>query len=185
MIKTANNNKLYFCSIALLCALTYFLNVATGIYQCALVFTVLALVVNGLTSKFSKTKALVGLATAVTVSFLLMGKLPYYIDGKIINGLVTASLASVMISLYWSATIFQKLGSKFSFAISNVLSIIAAAVVDGVIMGAFFIINNNLSYARVADIFIREVSYKTLYSLVASAIIVAAMRMLKQNRSTI
>ena len=122
------NSKLYFCSIGLLCALTYLLNFCTAIYQCALIFTIIATTINTVTFLYGKSKSLKGLAFAIMISFVLLWKLPYYIDGKIINGLVLASFTSVMISIYWSATIFQKLINKLDIAKSNVISITVAAI---------------------------------------------------------
>ena len=182
--KTINNkNKLYFCSVGLLCALTYLLNFCTKISQCALVFTIIAITINAVTFLFGKSKALKGLAFAITISFVLLWKLPYYIDGKIVNGLVFASFSSVMISMYWSASVFQKLGNRFSFVISNALSIAVGAIIDGFVMGLFFIINNNFSYTRVLDIFTREVSYKIIYGLAISAVMLIALNIFKNNKN--
>src|SRR5271154_4712519 len=99
------NSKLYCCSIGLLCALTYLLNFCTAIYQCALVFTIIAITINAITFLYGKSKSLKGLAFAIMISFVLLWKLPYYIDGKIINGLVFASFSSLMTSMYWSASV--------------------------------------------------------------------------------
>ena len=49
-------------------------------------------------------------------------------------------------------------------------------------MGLFFIVNNNFSYPRVLDIFSRELSYKMMYGLVASAIILTALNIFKNNK---
>ena len=182
MINKIFNNKLYICSIGLLCVLTYLLNYCSAIYQCTAVFTVIAIIINASTSIYGRTKTIKGLAIALIISFALLWKLPYYIDGKIINGLVLASFSSVMISLYWSTSVFQKLTSNFSFVKSNFFSLSVAAIIDGLIMGLFFIVNNNFSYPRVLDIFSRELSYKMMYGLVASAIILTALNIFKNNK---
>ena len=182
MINKTINNKLYFGSIGLLCALTYLLNFCTKIYQCALAFTIIAITINVVTFLCGKSKALKGLAFAIMISFSLLWRLPYYIDGKIINGLVFASFSSVMISIYWSASVFQKLESRFSFVISNALSIAVGAIIDGFVMGLFFTINNNFSYTRVLDIFTREVSYKMIYGLAISAVMMATLNIFKNNK---
>ena len=177
MINKIVGNKLYICSTLLLCNLTYLLNFCTAIYQCALIFTLIAITTNAVTFTCRKSQSLKGLAFAVLISFAL--QLPYYIDGKIVNGLVFASFLSLMISMYWSASVFQKLTSKFSIAISNALSLVVASIIDGFIMGLFFILNNHFSYSRVLDIFSRELSYKMLYGFVASAIIFIVFKMFK------
>lgn len=183
MINKTINNKLYFCSIGLLCALTYLLNFCTKIYQCALAFTIIAITINVITLLCGKSNALKGIVFAITISFTLLWKLPYYIDGKIVNGLVFASFSSVMISMYWSVFVFQKLGSRFSFVISNVLSLSVGAIIDGFLMGLFFVINKNFSYTKIIDIFTREVSYKMVYSLAISAVVLIALNILKNNKN--
>jgi hypothetical protein len=175
-------NKQYIYSTLLLCILTYLLNHCTAIYQCALVFTVVAITANALTYSYGKSRALKGVAVATMISFVLLWKLPYYVDGKIVNGLVFASLSSIMISMYWSTSVFQKLTSKFSIVTSNALSLVVATVIDGFVMGLFFSLNNNFSYERILDIFSRELSYKLIYGFIASAIILFVLKMFKTSK---
>ena len=183
MINKIFNNKLYICSIGLLCVLTYLLNYCSAIYQCASVFTVIAIIINASTSIYGRTKTIKGLAIALITSFALLWKLPYYIDGKIINGLVLASFSSVMISLYWSALIFHKMQSNFSFVKSNFFSLSVAAIIDGLVMGIFFVINNNFTYARIIEIFAKEVSFKVMYGFIASVLIAIILNALQTNRN--
>ena len=183
MINKIVGNKLYICSTLLLCTLTYLLNFCTAIYQCALIFTLIAITTNAVTFTCGKSQSLKGLAFAVLISFALLWTLPYYINGKIVNGLVFASFSSLMISVYWSTSVFQKLTSKFSFVKSNALSFGLAAIIDGFIMGLFFTLNNQLSYSRVLDIFSRELSYKMLYGFIASAIIFVVLKMFKTTNN--
>jgi hypothetical protein len=130
-----------------------------------------------------KSKSVGGLAFAILVSFTLLWKLPYYIDGKIVNGIVFASFSSLMISMYWSSSLFQKLVTRFKFVVSNAISLILATILDGFIMGVFFALNNNFSYSRVLDIFSRELSYKILYGFVASAIIFVVLKIFKATNN--
>ena len=97
--------------------------------------------------------------------------MPYYIDGQIINGLVFASFVSLIISTYWSSLFFNNLKEKYSFLLTNFISIFIAAVIDGFVMGLFFLINNKFSILRIIDIFVREISYKTIYDLAFSIIL--------------
>lgn len=179
MINKIIENRLYIGSSLLLCALTYLLNYCTAISECALVFTMITITVNLITFTCSKSKSLKGLAFAIVVSFTLLMQLPYYIDGSIVNGLIFASLSSLMISLYWSTSALQKFSSKFSFVVSNTLSLIIAAIIDGILMSLFFAVNKNFSYLRILDIFSRELSYKILYGFLASIIIFAAFKIFK------
>ena len=181
MINKITLNKLYIASTLLLCILTYLLNYCTAIYGCALVFTIIAIAVNATTVLYGRFKGLIGLGFAVVISFALLWKLPYYIDGRLVNGLVVASFSSLMVSLYFSVSAFAKFYSRFGFVIANALSLCIAAIIDGFIMRLFFTINNNFSYARIMDIFNRELSYKILYGLLASAIIFVALRLLKND----
>jgi len=182
-MQTIKNNKLYILIIGALCALSYLLNYCLAVYQCAAVFTAIAIIVNTSTSIYDRTKTLQGLATALIISFALLWKLPYSIDGKIINGLVLASFSSVMISFYWSTLIFQKMQENFSFAKSNFLSLVFASILDGFVMGVFFLINNNFTYARIIEIFAEEVSFKVFYGFIASALIAFTLNALKNNRN--
>ena len=183
MINKIVGNKLYICSTLLLCALAYLLNFCTAIYQCALIFTIIAITANAVTFTYGKSKSLKGLAVAIVISFALLLQLPYYIDGKIVNGLVFASFSSLMISMYWSTYVFQKLTSRLSLVMSNALSLIIAAIIDGFIMGLFFTLNKQFSYSRILDIFSRELSYKMLYGFVASAIIFVVLKMFKTREN--
>jgi hypothetical protein len=176
-----HGNKLYICGVLLLFTFTYLLNFCTAIYQCALMFTIIAITTNSITSLYSKSKSLYALAFAIIVNFVFLGKLPYYIDGTIVNGLVFASFSSLMISMYWSSVVFQKLTKTLGFIKSNALSLILSSVIDGFIMGVFFILNNKFSHSRVLDIFSREVSYKIAYILAASFMIHLFVKMFKNR----
>ena len=179
MINKIIENRLYIGSSLLLCFLTYLLNYCTAIYQCALIFTIIAITINTTTAICGRFKSLIGLVIAIVISFVLLWKIPYYIDGHIVNGLVFASFLSLMISLYWSTSALQKFSSKFSFVVSNALSLIIAALIDGLIMTLFFVFNNNFTYSRILDIFSRELSYKIFYGFLASIIIFAAFKIFK------
>ena len=181
MINKITLNKLYIASTLLLCILTYLLNYCTAIYGCALVFTIIAITVNATTVLYGRFKGLIGVGFAAIISFALLWKIPYYIDGRLVNGLVVASFSSLMVSLYFSVSAFAKFYSRFGFVVANALSLGIAAIIDGFIMRLFFTINNNFSYARIMDIFSRELSYKILYGLLASAIIFVALRLLKND----
>jgi len=181
MINKGFNNKLYIFSVVLLFVLTYLLNCCTAIYQCALIFTAIAITTNVITSIYDKPKALKGLAFSILVSFTLLWKLPYYIDGKLVNGLVFASFSSVMVSMYWLTSIFQILHRKYNFVISNALSLAVAALIDGVIMGVFFVINKGFTYERIIEVFKKEFFYKGLYGVLASVIIAIVFYIFKNN----
>ena len=122
MIDKIMTNKLYIASILLLCALTYLLNYCTTIYQCALVFTIIAITVNIMTAMGGRFKSLTALVSAIIISLALLWKLPYYIDGRLVNGLAVASFSSLIISLYFSVYAFARFYSRFGFVIANAIS---------------------------------------------------------------
>ena len=181
MINKITLNKLYIASTLLLCILTYLLNYCTTIYGCALVFTIIAIAVNATTVLYGRFKGLIGLSFTAIISFALLWKLPYYIDGSLVNGLVIASFSSLIVSLYFSSSALTRFYSRFGFVIANALSLAIAAIIDGCVISLFFVINNNFSYARIMDIFSRELSYKMFYGVLASAIIFAALKLLNNK----
>ena len=181
MIDKIITNKLYIASTLLLCILTYLLNYCTSIYGCALVFTIIAITVNVTTVLYGRFNGLIGLGFAAIISFALLWKLPYYIDGRLVYGLVVDSFSSLMISLYFSTSALTRFYSRFGLAVANILSLAIAAIIDGFVMGLFFVINNNFSYARIMDIFSRELSYKMFYGGFASIMIFAVTRILQKG----
>lgn len=181
MINKITLNKLYIASTLLLCILTYLLNYCTAIYGCALVFTIIVITVNATTVLYGRFKGLIGLSFAAIISFALLWKLPYYIDGSLVNGLVIASFSSLIVSLYFSSSALTRFYSRFDFVITNALSLGIAAIIDGFIMGLFFVINNNFSYARIMDTFNRELSYKMFYGILASFLIFTIIKILQKG----
>jgi|GEM_PF-1896850 len=181
MINKITLNKLYIASTLLLCILTYLLNYCTAIYGCALVFTIIVITVNATTVLYGRFKGLIGLIFAAIISFALLWKLPYYIDGSLVNGLVIASFSSLIVSLYFSSSALTRFYSRFGFVITNALSLGIAAIIDGFIMGLFFVINNNFSYARIMDTFNRELSYKMFYGILASFLIFTIIKILQKG----
>jgi len=181
MINKITLNKLYIASTLLLCILTYLLNYCTAIYGCALVFTIIVITVNATTVLYGRFKGLIGLSFAAIISFALLWKLPYYIDGSLVNGLVIASFSSLIVSLYFSSSALTRFYSRFGFVITNALSLGIAAIIDGFIMDLFFVINNNFSYARIMDTFNRELSYKMFYGILASFLIFTIIKILQKG----
>ena len=181
MINKITLNKLYIASTLLLCILTYLLNYCTAIYGCALVFTIIVITVNATTVLYGRFKGLIGLSFAAIISFALLWKLPYYIDGSLVNVLVIASFSSLIVSLYFSSSALTRFYSRFGFVITNALSLGIAAIIDGFIMGLFFVINNNFSYARIMDTFNRELSYKMFYGILASFLIFTIIKILQKG----
>jgi len=179
MINKIIRNRPYIGSSFLLCILTYLLNYCKSISECALVFTMITITVNAITFTYGKSKSFKDITLAITVSLALLMKLPYYIDGHLVNGLAFASLSSLMVSLYCSTLAFQRFHNRFSFVLSNALSLIIAATIDGMFMSLFLAVNNHFSHLRILNILVGELSYKILYGFIASTIILAAFKIFK------
>lgn len=172
MINKIHTNKLNMLGLIILTTFTYLLNHCTKIYQCAFMFTCIILITNFVAFALDdRIKSLKLLGASTLISFILLFKMPYYIDGQIINGLVVASFCSLMTASYWSSLVFQNLRKKYFFLLANFISIMVAAIVDGFVMGLFFLINNKFPLLRIVDIFVKEISYKTIYGLTASIIL--------------
>lgn len=179
MINKIIRNRTYIGSSFLLCTLTYLLNYCKAISECALVFTMITITVNAITFTYGKSKSFKALALVIVVNATILIKLPYYIDGHLVNDLVFVSLSSLMVSLYCSTLAFQRFCGRFNFVVSNALSLVIATTIDVMVMSLFFAVNNHFSYLRVLDILVRELSYKILYGFIASAIIFVAFKIFK------
>jgi hypothetical protein len=131
----------------------------------------MALIANISTSFYGKNKAICALVFSVIVSIFLQWDMQYYIKSVLFNGLVFASLTSSLISIYWSTNIYKALGSKMGLCVANIISISSAAIIDGLIMGSYFAINNNVSFFRILEIFSKEVGYKIIFAIIASFVI--------------
>jgi hypothetical protein len=134
-----------------------------------------------MTAMGGRFKSLTALVSAIIISLALLWKLPYYIDGRLVNGLAVASFSSLIIYLYFSVYAFARFYSRFGFVIANAISLGIAAIIDGFVMGLFFFINNNFSYSRIMDIFSRELSYKMFDGAFASLLIFSVTRILQKG----
>jgi hypothetical protein len=184
MINKILNDKIYISAV-FICVFTYLLNFCTRTDQCALVFTLIAISVNVVTYFSNRSNAMKILACASIISFGLLSKLPYYVNGKIVHGLVFASFLSLIVSIYFSASIFQRLKSNSNLTVANSIALIGASVIDGIIMGIFFVLNNSFSYSKLGNIFYKELSYKMIYVLISSAVIFTVFKFLKINNNQI
>lgn len=159
-------DKLYLLTTILLCLLVYLLNICTAIYQCALVFTLIATIVNFLTVVYNKAKSLRCLIFAAIIAFIFSYRSNYYIDGKIVNNLVVISLLSLTICICCAISLIEKLNFKDYINIPNFVFLVVAGFLDSIIMSVF--LSNN---ERVLNIFTEEMLYKIFYSFVLSYVL--------------
>ncbi|WP_375318686.1 VUT family protein [Candidatus Tisiphia endosymbiont of Oplodontha viridula] len=170
------NNKFYIPLVTLLCIFTYLLNFFNKISQCSLVFVFLALTINIISELYGKKKAMIAVLLSTIIGFGLLWNLDYYINGRVIKGVVFASFVSVLLSTYCSTSVFLQLKPAYSFNSRNFISLIVCAIVDGVVMLGFFI--NIFSTKIVLSIFYQEVLFKCAYSLTAYICIFAGLSLL-------
>ena len=148
---------------ATLVMLISLLNQCTAIYQCACVFTAILLMVNTKMLNASSRQAYKYISTGVLLS------LPIYIlSGSLSSGLVLASLVSLLISSFASIYIGNLVKDSYSLPIVLVISLLAAASIDGLLMSAYFAIQTNFSFYKVISIFNRELFFKALYGMASA-----------------
>lgn len=143
--------------------LVYSLNCFNKIWQCAFIFTLLTLLINFITYQKGIKKTISVIFLATIFAFVVSMNKTYFIQGKPINGLFFASYFSVLVSLSMSSFFFMYLNKSkaLSFIVSSFLTVIFAAIIDGLFMGVFF--SNLYPTLRVINIFTQEVAYKALY----------------------
>jgi len=175
------SNKFYLSLTAMSLAFTLLLNFYTKISDCSLMFTFLALTLNAISALHGTKKAINSIILSVIISFALMWNLKYYIHGELINGLVLASLLSVLVSSYIGLNLLSRLRVKYNSYVSNFISLLAYAIIDGAVMSLFFI--NIFSLNRVVSIFTYEVAYKSVYALMACLCLFVVSYLRKQFKT--
>jgi len=132
------SNKLYLLSTLLLCVFIYLLNFCTSIYQCATVFIIITTTFNILRALYGRLRSFGTLAAAVAISFVLLGKLPCYIDRDIVDNLVPSApirtLAPFITVAWLLYMLLDKLRSRLSPVMSNALMFIMKSITDGYLM---------------------------------------------------
>ncbi len=176
-----SSNKFYLSLTGILLALTLLLNFYTTIAGCSLVFTFLALTLNAISALQGTKKAMRSIILSVSISLALLWNLKYYINGELINGLVLASLLSVLVSSYLGLSLFSRLKIRYNFYVSNFISLVVYALVDGAVMSLFFI--NIFPVNKVLSIFAYEVAYKCVYGLLACVCLFAISCVQKQFKT--
>lgn len=167
------SKKLYLLIIGTLFISSYLLNQATEIYKCSAIYTLIFVVSRVAQVTYGKTRAIYALIASLTGSILFLGKLTYFINHKAISGLVIASFIAVTTSILFSIITVERLQNKHQLLSIkvNLISLLVAAITDGIIMGTFFTFNSVLNYTDIMNIFIKETLYKILYGCVTYILI--------------
>ncbi|CCM10381.1 Putative uncharacterized protein [Cardinium endosymbiont cEper1 of Encarsia pergandiella] len=159
MKKILNN---YYSQLALLFASVYSINFTSKVIYCALLFTFLTHILNVIANGHGHRKATISILFSTTTSLGLLYHKQYCISGKPIDGLITSSLFAILVAAYIGLKLFLKLKAKYSFLVSNFISLLIAAFVDHLIMGLFF--SKEFPMGKVWLIFYKETTYTTLFA---------------------
>ena len=148
-------------------AFAYTLNCVHKIWQCAFIFVLLVLLTNFITFAYSTKKAVQTVCLSTFFALMLSLSKTYFIQGEAISGLFFTSYLAILVSCVSSAFIFSYLvkNEGISLPASASLTIFLTAFFDGILMAVFFM--PLYPMARVTDIFLKEVGFKTLYAGIA------------------
>jgi len=143
-------------------ALIYGLNNVHSIHWCALFFSIFTLHILYIAEKTSLKTALYIHSTSILINLLTNMNALYYIQGQPIQKLYIASYFSGLLSISLGLFVFTKTKEKHSNMSRYLFSSMLISFADGISMMLFFI--PIYSIERVLHIFMKEVSYKTLYT---------------------
>jgi hypothetical protein len=159
--KTANFGSIV--TSATLVMLISLLNQCTAIYQCACVFTAILLMVNAKMLHTGSKSAYKYISAGTVLSLPI-----YMLSGSLSNGLVLASLVSLLISSFTSIYIGNLVKDSYSLPAALLIALLAAASIDGLLMSAYFATQTNLSFYKVISIFNRELFFKAVYGIASA-----------------
>jgi hypothetical protein len=148
---------------ATLVMLISLLNQCTAIYQCACVFTAILLMVNAKMLHTGSKSAYKYISAGTVLSLPI-----YMLSGSLSNGLVLASLVSLLISSFTSIYIGNLVKDSYSLPAALLIALLAAASIDGLLMSAYFATQTNLSFYKVISIFNRELFFKAVYGIASA-----------------
>ena len=158
MHKILNN---YFYKLGLFFIAICSMNFTNKMVYCALIFTILTTILNGIAKCHGSKKATISILSCTSIALLLLYNKPYFIAGKPINHLIPTSLGAILVASYIGYKIFLKLETRLGFPLSNCISLFIAALVDHLIMGLFFA--RLFPMRSVCSMFYKETVYTYLF----------------------
>lgn len=170
-------NKLNLVCVSIIAILAYLLNQCMAVYQCAAMFTAVILIVNTFTFTERNTQKYNCLVLGVTASLPV-----YFLTSSLFNLLTITSLASLLISGIASIYVANKLKNTHSRSIALFISLLVAAILDGLLMSSYFSMQTNFSFTKIINIFNRELFFKSVYGAV-SALIIYSLGIYEQRKS--
>jgi hypothetical protein len=106
----------------------------------------------------------------------------YFLTSSLFNLLTITSLASLLISGIASIYVANKLKNTHSRSIALFISLLVAAILDGLLMSSYFSMQTNFSFTKIINIFNRELFFKSVYGAV-SALIIYSLGIYEQRKS--
>ncbi|MGI2298571.1 hypothetical protein ACRRVB_02075 [Candidatus Cardinium hertigii] len=165
--------KNYYSQVGILFASVFCMNFTSKVVYCALLFTFLTFILNSIANGHGHRKATTSILLSTTTSFGLLYHKQYCIAGKPIGGLIGTSLFAILVAGYIGFKLFLKLKARYSFVVSNFISLLLAALVDHLIMALFFI--KEFPIDKVCLIFYKETTYTTFFTCVVCLCLAAIL----------
>ncbi len=159
----------YFFPISAISFLVYSVNMTNKLYKCSLIYILLVILTNITSELYGSKKSQYCLIIGVAASLLLLFNVNYYIHGKVIPGIIIASLFSILFSVYIGIRVFKQLKERYSFVVKNLLVSIICSSIDCITMMCFFI--TKFSVKRVISLSLRDLYFKFSWSLVLSGVL--------------
>lgn len=165
MINTTRYNitKSNFLTIGIITILSYLLNQSAAIYQCASIFTTIAVMANIKLLRSDVKKACQCLLLGILLSIPLYG-----LTGGYEIRITVCSLLSLFLSVYISVHMTNMFRTTYQFPLALFMSLCLAAIIDGFIMSSYFAIFHIFTVKKIINVLNRDLIYKTLYSTAIS-----------------
>ncbi|MDG7052783.1 MAG: hypothetical protein LKM45_02745 [Wolbachia endosymbiont of Alcedoecus sp.] len=144
------------------------LNNSNKLMICAALVTGAALAVNSMVKFYGKGEAIYSLI-ACTVSCCIL-------KWQNLSPIILISYTAILVSLFSSIIIFEKLKSKFDFHITNFIALIIASVVDSTVVYVGLLYK--FPAGKCLSIYIRDLAFKFSYISISSICLLVATHLL-------
>lgn len=158
--KNKTNDVRFIFLTTVLSLSVYMLSFCHKIAQCSLIFLFAMLTSNLITEFYGKKSAIKAIGLSTLLNIVLLWNFEYRLGGVSSHVIILVSLFSVFISASGSIYLLKE-NAGISFYKRNFVSLAAAALIDGVIMSAYYL--NIFSINKILSIFISEIMFKSLY----------------------
>ena len=141
-----------------------YINFCTTIPKCACFFTLIISCSNFISERYGYKIALNNLLFCICVALCVLTQTEYKIGDKICDGLFIVSYTSIFMSFIIANYLLRNIR-----VIKLPLLVLVAGVIDGFVMSVYFY---SIDFATnfVLAVFIKEITYKLLYSVVINIV---------------